>query len=95
MTQMIERLMRKLLGKGEDSILEKDEWKGRVNYISDEMQRLNMETIQETKVLLNSLEHSSRLELHELERRLDKNLEKLYTRVEDMMISTMTRSGNG
>lgn len=94
-TQMIERGMRKLLGKGEDSILEKDEWKGRVNYISDEIQRMNMETVQETKLLLNSVEHNSRLELNELERRLDRKLEKLYSRVEDMLISTMTSSGNG
>jgi sensor histidine kinase YesM len=88
-TQMIERLMRKLLGKGEDSILENEEWKGRVNYITNEMQRMNMETLQEAKVVMKDIERSSRIELNELEKRLNWKLEKLYTRVEEMMLSSV------
>lgn len=89
-TQTIEKLMRKLLGKGEDSILENEDWKGRVNYITNEMQRMNMETIQETKLLMNQVEQSSHLERKELEQRLDMKLETLYTRVEEMVLSTMS-----
>lgn len=88
-TQMIERLMRKLLGKGEDSILENEEWKGRVNYITNEMQRMNMETLQEAKLVMTNIERNSRIELNELEKRLDRKLENLYTQVEEMMLSSM------
>lgn len=85
-TRLIEKLMRKLLGKGQDAILtENDEWKGRIHYLSTEMQRLNKNVLEDTKLWVHGLENHTTLAMNQMERRLEDKVNYLSKRIEELL----------
>lgn len=89
----VQRFMMQFLGRGEEAELslgnEPDDWRGRVNYLSNEMQRLNEEFVGQTRDMIEGSEERTLTQMYELEMRMDRFQDNIINQVRQLLDGSM------
>jgi len=89
----VQRFMMQFLGRGEEAELslgnESDDWRGRVNYLSNEMQRLNEEFVGQTREMIDESEGRTLTQMYEIETKMDRFQDNIVNQVRQLLDGSM------
>ena len=89
----VQRFMMQFLGMGEEAELslgnESDDWRGRVNYLSNEMQRLNEEFVGQTREMIDESEGRTMTRMYEIETKMDCFQDNIINQVRQLLDGSM------
>ena len=68
---------------------ESDDWRGRVNYLSNEMQRLNEEFVGQTREMIDESEGRTMTRMYEIETKMDRFQDNIINQVRQLLDGSM------